>query len=434
MCLNVFLTMNLSSYPYMPKYIVLRKYEDYNIYDLKNDESYIIDQEAYNVLKYSDGLASINQIIQKFPESKEEDIIEGIEQFQELGILYLSSNRIEDEEVKSVNHVDIPKKNPLKPPYLKNLMINITERCNLTCKHCYITDKNKIDMPLEDILSLIQEFYELQGIRLILTGGEPFLYSKFKELLIRLKHIPLQKVILTNGVLINEMGDEILNLLKENYFEIFVSLDGMEESHNDFRNAKCFNDTIEGIKTLLRKGITVSINTMVHKQNLDEFEEMYELISSLGEIRNWSIDIPTFDDETPQEIQEKYEISYQEGGEILRNYGWGVIYESPSEGEPVDYACGAYLMAVDVLGKITKCGFNFYDESLGNAFELGLKKSWKVIQKNLNWSIQELECAEINCEYLDECRGGCRYRAKQYTKDIHGIDSFKCYQFGKLKE
>lgn len=434
MCLNVFLTMNLSSYPYVPNYIVLRKYRDYNIYDLKHDESYIIDEEAYNVLKYSDGLANIHQIIQKFPEHKKDDIIEGIEQFQELGILHLSSDRIEDEKIKNVNHVKTPEKNPFNPPYLKNLMINITERCNLTCKHCYITEKNKSDMPLEDIMSLTQEFHELQGIRLILTGGEPFLYSKFRELLIKLKEIPLQKVILTNGVLISDMDEEILNLLKDNFFEIFVSLDGMEESHNDFRNAKCFNDTIEGIITLLNKEITVSINTMVHKQNLDEFGEMYELISSLGEIRNWSIDIPTFEEETPPAIKDKYKISFQEGGDILRNYGWGVIYESPAEGESVDYACGPYLMAVDVLGNITKCGFSFYDESLGNVLDFGLKKSWELIQENLNWSIQDLECAEINCEYLNKCRGGCRYRAKQYTGDIHGIDSFKCFQFGKLKE
>ncbi|TFF94475.1 MAG: radical SAM protein [Promethearchaeota archaeon] len=425
--------MNLNSYPYVPKYIVLRKYKDYNIYDLKNDESYIVDEEAYELLKFSNGLRTVSQIIDNFPKNNKKDLLDGIEQFESLGIIQLGSSKILSKEKKTIEHINIHKENPLNPPYLKNLMINITERCNLSCKHCYITEKNKIDMPLKNLMSLIDDFYLYQGIRLILTGGEPLLYSQFKELLTKLTLIPLQKVILTNGVLISEMEEESLNLLKNNYFEVFVSIDGLEKSHNDFRNANCFNATIKGIKTLLNNDITVSVNTMVHKQNLDEFEGIYKIISDLGKIRNWSIDIPTFDEETPKKIREKYEISYEEGGEVLKNYGWGVIYESPSEGEEVDYACGPYLMAVDVIGNITKCGFNFYDESFGNVFKLGLKKSWELIQKNLNWSIQDLECAKIECEYLDECRGGCRYRALQHTGDIHGIDSFKCYQFGKLK-
>jgi len=426
--------VNFNSYPYVPNYIVLRKYKNHNIYDLYNDESYIIDEEAYEILRSADGLNTISQIVENFPDNKKNIVLKGIEQFEQLGIIKVSSSKILDEQIKTLQHINIPNDNPFKPPYLKNLMINITERCNLSCKHCYITEKNKIDMPLKDIISIINDFYKYQGIRLILTGGEPLLYSKFKQLLIKLNTVPLQKVILTNGILITDLEEEIINLLKKNYFEVFVSIDGLEKSHNDFRNANCFNNAIKGIRRLLNNDITVSINTMVHRQNFDEFEELYKIISDLGKIRNWSIDIPTFDKENPKEIREKYEISYEEGAEILKNYGWGVIYETLSEGEVVDYACGPYLMAVDVIGNITKCGFSFYDESFGNVFKLGLKKSWELIQKNLNWSIQDLECAKIECEYLDECRGGCRYRALQHTGNIHGIDSFKCYQFGKLKK
>jgi radical SAM protein with 4Fe4S-binding SPASM domain len=426
--------MNLTSYPYLPPNIVLRKYREYDIYDLRNEESYIIDQEAYTLLKYADGLRTVQQIIEKFPKRKQDEVREGIEQFDKLSIIKLANTEITDNTIKSLKHHDLPNQNPFDPPYLKNLMINITERCNLTCKHCYITEKNKVDMPLEDIIELIEEFDSLQGIRVILTGGEPFLYSQLEQLLNKLIEIPLQKVILTNGVLINDMDDYIFNLLEKNYVEVYVSVDGLEQTHNDFRNAGCFEETIKGIKALLDRDISVSINTMIHKQNIDEFGDLYQLITDLGEIKNWSIDIPTFDKDIPEEIKQKYEISYEEGGKILKNYGWGVIYDTPSEGEKVDYSCGPYLMAVDVLGNISKCGFTFFDEPLGNVFKLGLKKSWEMVQKNLNWSIHALECAEIECEYLDDCRGGCRFRAKHHTGNIYGVDSYKCYQFGKVKD
>ncbi|MBY8982229.1 MAG: radical SAM protein [Candidatus Lokiarchaeota archaeon] len=422
--------MNLKQYPYIPMNIVLRKYKDYNIYDLKNDESYIIDEEAYSVLRLVDGETSIKELLENYSLDKKSEVKEAIIQFNEIGVIEFNPSKISDTSIKKTDHINIPKRNPLNPPYLKNLMINITEKCNLTCKHCYITEKNRIDMSLEDLMSIIKDFYELQGIRLILTGGEPFLYSEFKTLLQQLISIPLQKVILSNGTLINKQDQTVLNLLKENFCEIFVSIDGLEESHNDFRNANCFQDTIEGIKTLMNNKITVSINTMIHKQNLIEFDNLFKLISSLGDIKNWSIDIPTFDENTPKEIKERYEISYEQGGQILKDYGWGVIYESHSEGEKVNYACGPYMMAIDVVGNITKCGF-FTEQRIGNVFKLGLNKGWESVQENLNWNIDDLKCNELNCEFLEDCRGGCRYRAYRQTSDIMGIDSFKCFQFGK---
>ncbi|MHA1292691.1 MAG: SPASM domain-containing protein, partial [Promethearchaeota archaeon] len=223
---------------------------------------------------------------------------------------------------------------------------------------------------------------------------------------------------------------ELLDLIKDNFIEVFVSIDGLERSHNDFRNADCFKASIEGIKLLLERGIDVSINTMIHKKNLKEFDDMLKLLNSIGKIKNWSIDIPTFGNTTPQEIINQYSITPEEGGRILKDYGWGVMYES--EGEQVNYACGPYLMAVDVTGVVTKCGF-FTKRSPGNIFDLGFKKSWDGIQKYCNWSIYDLKCKAQNCEYLEECRGGCRYRAFKRTGEILGVDSFKCVQFGKFK-
>ncbi|MFX0187273.1 MAG: radical SAM protein [Candidatus Hodarchaeota archaeon] len=422
--------MNLNYYPYVPKHIVLRRYDQINIYDLKNDESYVIDNEAYSVLKNINGTNSNKEIVEKYHKNKQKEVIEALDDFHELNIINLSQKAITDTSKISLDHIDISDQNLFDPPFLKNLMINITEKCNLKCKHCYIADKNLVDFPLDKLKEVIKDFYQFQGIRLILTGGEPFLYSKLKDLLIFLKDVPIQKVLLSNGLLIKD-NQEILDLLKNNYFEVYVSVDGLEASHNDFRDADCYKDTIDGIMILLENNINTSINTMVHKQNLSEFDDLFKLLNSLGKIKNWSIDIPTFDDSTPQSIKDKYEISFEEGGRILKHYGWGVIFESESESNDFAYACGPHLMAIDVVGVITKCGF-FTEKSVGNIFDLGIKKGWELIQKSLNWCLEDLKCSEENCKFIGDCRGGCRYRGFKYTGDIYGVDSFKCYQFGKL--
>ena len=420
--------MNPTDIPYIPSHISLRRYEEINIIDLKNDESYVIDEEAYSVLKLINGNISIEGLLANYPENKKKEVSEALNDFYELNIINLSPTTIKDTSILSTEHISLPDKNVFEPPYMKNLMINITEKCNLTCKHCYITNKNRVDFPIDELKRIVREFYELQGIKLVLTGGEPLLYSQLRDLLSFLKDIPLIKVLLSNGVLFTD-NPEIFTLLRDNYFEVFVSIDGLKETHNDFRDADCFQDSIDGIKRLLKEGITVSINTMVHKQNLNEFDDMLELFKSLGTIKNWSIDIPTFDNTTPKSIRDKYAITAEEGGEILKNYGWGEYHSS----ESYDFACGPNIIAIDVLGVVTKCGF-FYDENVGNVFDLGLKKSWELIQEILNWRISDLQCAKLNCEYLEQCRGGCRYRAYQTTGNLMGIDSYKCAQFGKLNE
>jgi radical SAM protein with 4Fe4S-binding SPASM domain len=409
---------------------VLRRYKTVEIYDLKQEESYIIDDEAYSLLQLIDGTTTIEAIVNQYEKDKKEEALEAIEQFNELDIVKVSEEIINDSSSLSKQHISIPDENPFEPPYLKNLMINITERCNLTCKHCYITDKNQKDMNFEKLLGLIRKFHELQGIRLILTGGEPFLYDNIKSLLQELVHIPLQKVLLTNGILIPQQKPEIMELLKKNQFEVFVSLDGLQSSHNELRNSECFQETIDGIKRLLEYDITVSINTMVHGRNFEEFEEMSQFLRSLGKIKNWAIDVPTFDEQIPQTVREMYEISPEKGGEILRNYGWGVMVESGLGEQGLNLACGPNLMAIDVVGRVTKCGF-FTDLSPGNVFDLGLKESWEFIQKEANWDIGDLKCAELECEFLNDCRGGCRFRAFHCSDEVTGIDPYKCGQYNR---
>ncbi|MGQ4875864.1 MAG: radical SAM protein [Promethearchaeia archaeon] len=445
--------MDLDKYPFIGDNILFRRYDEIEVIDIKKDVEFSIDDEAYELLMQFTGKNSLRQILEKYSENKRDEIIEVINFLTKENVIHFSDKEIRYKRGRISNRLKLPKKNPFNPPYLKYLMINITEKCNLNCKHCYITNKKHMDIPLEKLRSIIKKFYKYQGLKLILTGGEPFLYYDFIGLLEWLKNIPLQKVLLTNGTLIKN-NEKILNLLKENFFEVFVSVDGLEASHNDLRNANCFNDVIEGIKILLDNNIKVSINTMVHKKNIKEFDELSKFLKSLGPIKSWAVDIPTFDENTPKDIQKEYGVSYDIGGTIIRDYWWGESYDSSgvivgnnqsdSDNDEYSsterdlskhqqYACGPFLMAIDVIGKITKCGF-FSEQSPGNIFKLGIRKAWQKIQNTLIWTLDELECYKLNCEFIEECRGGCRYRAFQHKKDIFAVDPYKCYAYGKLKE
>lgn len=419
------MSINPSLFPYILKNKLVRRYESIELFDFDTDDSYDLDEEAYSILQLINGSNSNEDIINRFPNKKQEEVKEALKEYYNLKVIEFSSEKKDENKSKLFNPSIIPKKNLFNQPHLRTLMVNIIEKCNLRCDHCYITDKNQTDFPLDKFKPIIEEFFKLQGLKLVLTGGEPFLYSNFKELLEYLKDIPLQKIILSNGVLIKDHID-LLDLIKNNINEIYVSIDGLKYAHNEIRNADCFQKTVEGIKILLENNIKVSINTMLHKQNLMEFEALEKLIKELDNISSWIIDIPTFDDNIPLTIKEKYGISPEEAKTVFGKFGWGSGFEFESG----NFACGPGIMAIDVLGVITKCGF-FTEQNVGNIFEVGLKKGWELVQKNLNWCLDELKCKEIGCEYLNSCRGGCRYRAFTNTEDIYGVDKYRCVQFDK---
>jgi radical SAM protein with 4Fe4S-binding SPASM domain len=72
-------------------------------------------------------------------------------------------------------------------------------------------------------------------------------------------------------------------------------------------------------------------------------------------------------------------------------------------------------------GSIAKCSF-YRDQPVGTV-DQGLKTAWSKIQPV---RLKDLEC---DCEYLEVCRGGCRYRA-ELIEGKCGKDLYRCMLYG----
>src|SRR5260370_4820833 len=164
----------------------------------------------------------------------------------------------------------------VKSPYRKALL-QITERCNLHCAHCFVSAGNYGDtMHLETIRSVvIPRLMQCRVISITLTGGEPFAHPDIIEIVRSLRKADLQVSICTNATLISlehmkvlsEIGGVLLN----------VSLDGFRpESHGKFRGNKAsFFTTVRTIQALSQykslKGLLVTPNTLA---NIKEYVEI----------------------------------------------------------------------------------------------------------------------------------------------------------------
>lgn len=70
----------------------------------------------------------------------------------------------------------------------RNIITEITDRCNLECPHCYHLPDNKIiDEPIDSIIARIEN-WGLEDVDINFAGAEPTLRKDFPELLSRIKN------------------------------------------------------------------------------------------------------------------------------------------------------------------------------------------------------------------------------------------------------
>jgi radical SAM protein with 4Fe4S-binding SPASM domain len=296
-------------------------------------------------------------------------------------------------------------------PSLRYLLLHITDRCNLRCRHCFIGESGHTDLALEKITNVVDEFEGMQGLRLLISGGEPLLHREFWILNDYLAERDLRTVLLSNGTLID---DETAARLRVQ--EVQVSLDGMREAHDFVRGDGNFERSVEAIRRLTAAGRQVSVATMIHSRNLLDFEDLTALVEELG-VREWAVDLPSAAGRLDR--QSGLMVDPRAAGPYL-NYSFGGAIHEPLPG----YACGAHLMAVMADGSAARCGF-YAGEPVGTISE-GLAGCWQKVRK---LPLAELDC---DCEFIDDCRGGCRFRATGYNTS-RGADLCQCYRYGVLE-
>jgi len=169
-------------------------------------------------------------------------------------------------------------------PYRKAL-VQITERCNLGCIHCFLSAGNYGDnMPLEVIKNiLIPRLKQCSVPRLTLTGGEPFVHPDIIKIIGLFREADISVGICTNAT--NISTSKMDALAKIGGVHINVSLDGFsQESHGKFRgNKESFAKTIKTATRLakhrLLQGLLVTPNNLAR---VSEYVEICDFADKIG--------------------------------------------------------------------------------------------------------------------------------------------------------
>jgi len=350
----------------------LKNLERPYLYHIDRDELYELDDTGRDFLIRCDGTARGHEL------NPDEGFVEFC---------------LEESLLESLPHpdpvVNLIGKSPL--PSLRYLELQLLHRCNLSCRHCYLGPPLPDEISLSDAIAIARDFSAMGGMRLLISGGEPLLYPDLKEFIGETAELKLRRIILTNGTLLTRTNAVWLNVE-----EIQVSLDGWRHGHDMLRGPGTFDRVLSGILAAREAGIPVSIATMIHRGNLREFERLHRFTEEIGALE-WGVDILCMAGSLEQ--NRDLAVPYEEAAPFME-YAYGGGYHGSSDG----FACGRHLMTVLPSGKAVKCGF-YHGAPLGDARQ-GLCSCWLNLE---HIPVSVLECR--GCPVLDECAGGCRFRA-----------------------
>ncbi|MDD5254387.1 MAG: radical SAM protein [Candidatus Nanoarchaeia archaeon] len=182
-----------------------------------------------------------------------------------------------------------------------NLVYYITNNCNLRCRHCFywksLNKNNKNELNQDELTKIAKSLKHPLNV-LSITGGEPFLRKDIVEVCsIFYKYNNTKRInITTNGFdseFIYESVKRILNNNPRKRLTIFISLDGMEDTHNKIRNNKNafakVTETIKRLKQINNPNLSLLIATTIYKENFKELPELIRYLKQFNIIHKFNL-------------------------------------------------------------------------------------------------------------------------------------------------
>lgn len=283
-------------------------------------------------------------------------------------------------------------------------VFELTPRCNLKCKMCYVRLTPAQMAPLgrertaAEWLGLAKEAVEKGMVFLLITGGEPTLRSDFAEIYEGLAQMGLSITINTNGTLLTEELKALWHRLPP--AQVNVTLYGT--CRDDYEalcgNPAAFDAVEDALKWLRREGILVHLNATMTPTNAEKWLELEEYAKKLGvELRMTAYCFPParrslcdacadFSRLSPEAAGELLckDLLFRLGPEAIRRRARDL--EKPQQhgceletGEPMQCMAGKSQFWVTWNGDTTPCGM--LPEPVVKPFELGFESQWEALKK-----------------------------------------------------
>lgn len=330
-------------------------------------------------------------------------------------------------------------------PLISSLQFELSSRCNERCIHCYIPNSKKnhgIDMPYHLFKRIVDEFADMGGINVTLSGGEAFLHKDLMKMINYCREKDLKISVLSN--LISLKDEHIPILKKANLSLIQVSLYSMIPSiHDTITTVKgSFYKTKEAIEKLVKADIPVQISCPLMKANKNGYKDVMDYAHSLKIKAQTDYILMARSDLETDNLANR--LSIEETADVIRDivrndidYKEQTLHNIPiSEQMSFDFekfktqpVCGVGYdnCCITANGDVYPCA-GWQDYILGNVYKESLKDIWETSEKIIK--LREITEASfpqcLECEARDYCARCLVRNYNESNGDMFAVNHHFC--------
>jgi MoaA/NifB/PqqE/SkfB family radical SAM enzyme len=250
------------------------------------------------------------------------------------------------------------------------LELEITDKCLLSCKHCYGDFPKKGELPKEKIEQIIDQARHDFDC-LIFSGGEPFLHRNLIEALKHADKRGFSVHITTSGY---KVPSKMIDELPDNAFLVY-SLDGIGKVHDEYRGINgAYEELIESLEYTKMKLKFNEIVSILWKKNIEQLNELVRIAERYRSIIHFNSLIPSGRAKEERDIflsTKEKEWVYHKIGELMHQHSFILtdLYKvtEKDRAQGIDLFCkGRY--SIDTVGDVHPCEYMRW-VTFGNVFE-----------------------------------------------------------------
>ena len=263
-----------------------------------------------------------------------------------------------------------------RAPLLADLDVELTERCNNDCIHCWInrpaTDEaaQKRELSTAALEAILSEAASLGALSVRFTGGEPLLREDFAEIYLKARRLGLKVTLATNA---RRMTPALADLLARipPRAPVEVTVYGMTQASYEAvsRTPGSFAQFQRGLGLLVARRIPLRVHGVHLPQNREDQEAFESWAATIPGMDRWLGEVVFFDlrarrDDPARSRQiAELRLDPRESVEVLRRGGEEYVRDairvcSRFMGPRGDrlFACGAgERVCVDAYGTLQPC-------------------------------------------------------------------------------
>lgn len=327
-----------------------------------------------------------------------------------------------------------------------NGSIELLPLCNMTCDMCYVRlsceemEKKGRLRAADEWMSLAKEMRDAGVLFLLLTGGEPLIYPDFKRLYLALRDMGFLITINTNGTLID--GDWAAFFGQHKPRRVNITLYGADEQAYA---SLChypggFEKTLQGIRMLHEKGVSVKVGNSLTRQNYEERNRIPILAQSLNVVSHTDTYMFPATREREKPFSEQSRVSPEEaararlemmlaekspeqGRLAMFSMMQAVACTRSEEDKPGTMQCmaGRCSFTVNWQGKMRPCVM--VSNPSVPVFDVGFETAWKYIVGEIEKIKLSSTCSQCRLRRIcDVCAASALLETGRYD----GVPAYMC--------